>query len=120
LRKGLDNSFGIIGDIVPVIMIIGGIGVIVSAKSSSDIKPFAYSCLECGAVASLAVGIFPDIVPSSINPEYSLNIYNSASNHLTLFVMLIATIIGLPLVLIYAFYAYKKFGLKVKMDESSY
>ncbi len=116
-----NNSFGIIGDIVPVIMIIGGIGVIVSAKSSSDIKPFAYSVLGIvGAVVSLAVGIFPDIVPSSINPEYSLNIYNSASNHLTLFVMLIATIIGLPLVLIYAFYAYKKFGLKVKMDESSY
>ncbi|MCL4321617.1 MAG: cytochrome d ubiquinol oxidase subunit II [Deltaproteobacteria bacterium] len=120
-QRLLDNSFGIIGDIVPVIMIIGAIGVIVSAKSSSDIKPFAYSVLGIvGAVASLAVGVFPDIVPSSINPEYSLNIYNSASNHLTLFVMLIATIIGLPLVLIYAFYAYKKFGFKVKMDESSY
>ena len=121
-QRLLNNSFGIIGDIVPIIMIIGGIGVIVSAKSlKSDIKPFAYSVLGIvGAVASLAVGIFPDIVPSSINPKYSLNIYNSASNHLTLFVMLIATIIGLPLVLIYAFYAYKKFGLKVKMDESSY
>ena len=117
----LSNSFGIIGDIVPVIMLIGGIGVILTAGSSSDIKPFAYSIVGIlGAVASLAVGIFPDIVPSSINPEYSLNIYNSASNHLTLLVMLIATVIGLPLVLIYAFYAYKKFGLKVKMDDSSY
>ncbi len=117
----LGNSLGIIGDIVPIIMLIGGIGVILSAGSASDIKPFAYSIIGIlGAVASLAVGIFPDIVPSSINPKYSLNIYNSASNHLTLLVMLIATLIGLPLVLIYAFYAYKKFGLKVKMDDSSY
>ncbi|MDA8157648.1 MAG: cytochrome d ubiquinol oxidase subunit II [Deltaproteobacteria bacterium] len=117
----LSNSFGIIGDIVPVIMIIGGIGVILTAGSSNDVKPFAYSIAGIlGAVASMAVGVFPDIVPSSINPEYSLNIYNSASNHLTLLVMLIATLIGLPLVLIYAIYAYKKFGLKVKMDESSY
>ena len=117
----LSNSFGIIGDIVPVIMLIGGIGVILTAGSSSDVKPFAYSIIGIlGAVASLAVGVFPDIVPSSINPKYSLNIYNSASNHLTLLVMLIATLIGLPLVLIYAFYAYKKFGLKVKMDDSSY
>jgi len=117
----LSNSFGIIGDIVPVIMLIGGIGVALTANSSGDIKPFGYSIAGIlGAVASLGVGIFPDIVPSSINPEYSLNIYNAASNHLTLLVMLIATIIGLPLVLIYAFYAYKKFGLKVKMDDSSY
>jgi cytochrome d ubiquinol oxidase subunit II len=117
----LGNSFGAIGDIVPVIMLIGAIGVILTAGSSSDIKPFAYSIVAIiGAVASLAVGIFPDIVPSSINTKYSLNIYNSASNHLTLLVMLIATIIGLPLVLIYAIYAYKKFGLKVQMDDSSY
>ncbi|MHB1660762.1 MAG: cytochrome d ubiquinol oxidase subunit II [bacterium] len=118
----LSNSFGIIGDIVPVLMLIGGIGVILSAKSAaSDIKPFGYSVLAIlGAVASMGTAIFPNIVPSSINPEYSLNIYNAASNHLTLLVMLIATIIGLPLVLIYAFYAYKKFGLKVKMDDSSY
>ena len=106
---------------MPFIMIIGALGVIFTAKSSSDIKPFGYSILAIiGAVASLAVGIFPDIVPSSINAKYSLNIYNSASNHLTLLVMLIATIIGLPLVLIYASYAYKKFGLKVNMDDSSY
>ncbi len=117
----LNNKLGIIGDAVPFIMIIGALGVIFTAKSSSDIKPFGYSILAIiGAVASLAVGIFPDIVPSSINAKYSLNIYNSASNHLTLLVMLIATIIGLPLVLIYASYAYKKFGLKVKMDDSSY
>lgn len=117
----LNNSFGILGDIVPIIMLIGGLGVILSAKSANDVKPFVYSVLGIiGAVASLAVGIFPDIVPSSINPDYSLNIYNAASNHLTLLVMLIAAIIGLPLVLIYAVYAYKRFGLKVKMDESSY
>ena len=117
----LGNSFGVIGDVVPAIMLIGAIGVILTAGSSSDIKPFAYSIIDIiGAVASLAVGIFPNIVPSSINAKYSLNIYNSASNHLTLLVMLIATVIGLPLVLIYAIYAYKKFGLKVKMDDSSY
>lgn len=117
----LGNSFGIIGDLVPVLMLIGGFGVILSGNSGSDIKPFVYSTLGIvGAVASLAVGIFPNIVPSSVSPEYSLNIYNAASNHHTLLVMLIATVIGLPLVLIYAFYAYKKFGFKVKLDESSY
>jgi cytochrome d ubiquinol oxidase subunit II len=117
----LGNSFGIIGDIVPAIMLIGGMGVILTANSESGIKTFGYSIVGIlGAVASLGVGVFPDIVPSSISPEYSLTIYNSASNHLTLLVMLIATIIGLPLILIYSFYAYKKFGLKVKMDDSSY
>ncbi len=117
----LNNSFGIIGDLVPVIMLIGAIGVIIYAGSTSEIKPFAFSILGIlGAVASLAIGVFPNIVPSSISAKYSLNIYNSASNHLTLWVMLIATLIGLPLVLIYSFYAYKKFGLKVKMDDSSY
>lgn len=117
----LGNSFGIIGDVLPVIMIIGGIGVVISSRTKSEIKPFFFSVLGIfGAVISMAASVFPDIVPSSIDPSYSLNIYNSASNPHTLFVMLIAVIFGLPLVLIYSFYAYKKFGLKVKMDENSY
>ncbi len=117
----LGNSFGIAGDIVPVIMLIGGAGVILTAKSRSEFLPFIFSVIGIiGAVISIAASLFPDLVPSSINQGYSLNIYNAASNPHTLFVMLIAVLFGLPLVLIYLFYAYIKFGLKVKMDDSSY
>ncbi len=117
----LNNSLGILGDIMPIIIIIGAIGVILTMKSNNDIKPFMMSVLSIvGTVASVAVGLFPDIVPSTINPKYSLTLFNSSSNELTLIVMLIATLIGLPLVILYTIYAYKKFGLKVKMDEDSY
>ncbi|MCL5674102.1 MAG: cytochrome d ubiquinol oxidase subunit II [Deltaproteobacteria bacterium] len=117
----LNNSLGILGDIMPIIMIIGAVGVILAMKSNNDVKPFIMSVLSIiGTVASVAVGLFPDILPSTINPKYSLTLFNSSSNELTLIVMLIATLIGLPLVVIYAAYAYKKFGLKVKLDEDSY
>jgi cytochrome d ubiquinol oxidase subunit II len=117
----LNNGLGILGDIIPAIMLIGAIGVILTMKSNSDTKPFMFSVLSIiGTVASVAVGLFPDIVPSTIKSSYSLTLFNSSSNELTLIVMLIATLIGLPLVILYSSYAYKKFGLKVKLDEDSY
>lgn len=67
-----------------------------------------------------AVGIFPNIVISNPHPEYSLNIYNSASSQKTLWIMLIVAIIGMPFVIAYTTIIYKVYKGKVKLDETSY
>ena len=51
--------------------------------------------------------MFPFILPSSIDPKSSLTIFNASSSHLTLFIMLVVTVIFLPLVLIYTAWAFK-------------
>jgi cytochrome d ubiquinol oxidase subunit II len=67
-----------------------------------------------------AIGIFPNIVLSNPNPEFSLNIYNAASSQKTLGIMLTFAIIGIPFVLAYTISIYWIFRGKVKLDATSY
>jgi cytochrome d ubiquinol oxidase subunit II len=45
--------------------------------------------------------MFPFLMPSDIAPAVSLTVWDASSSRLTLFVMLLATLIFLPIVLIY-------------------
>jgi cytochrome d ubiquinol oxidase subunit II len=86
-----------------------------------SLRAFASSAASILAFVTLAaIGIFPNLVPSSPNPEFSLTIYNAASSAKTLQIMLIIALIGLPFVLAYTVSIYWIFRGKVKLDESSY
>ncbi|MCL6493543.1 MAG: cytochrome d ubiquinol oxidase subunit II [Ignavibacterium sp.] len=71
-------------------------------------------------LALFAVGIFPNIVLSNPNPEFSLTIYNAASSQKTLTIMLIIAAIGFPFVLAYTISIYWIFRGKVKLTNMSY
>jgi len=60
--------------------------------------------------------MFPFIIPSSLNPVSSLTLWDSSSSHLTLFVMLIAVIVLLPIVLSYTAFVYKVLAGKVSAE----
>jgi cytochrome d ubiquinol oxidase subunit II len=45
--------------------------------------------------------MFPFLMPSSIAPAASLTVWDASSSRLTLFVILLATLVVLPIVLIY-------------------
>ncbi len=86
-----------------------------------DFRAFLSSCASIVALLVLfAVGLFPNIVLSNPNPEYSLTIYNAASSQKTLNIMLIVAIIGIPFVLAYTISIYWIFRGKVKIDTMSY
>ncbi len=86
-----------------------------------EFKAFLSSCASIAALLALfAAGIFPDIVISTINPDYSLTIYNAASSQKTLETMLIIALIGMPFVIGYTFMIYWIFRGKVKLDKMSY
>ncbi|GGF77372.1 cytochrome d ubiquinol oxidase subunit II [Azorhizobium oxalatiphilum] len=70
-----------------------------------------------GIIASVGVSMFPFILPSSIDPRASLTVWDASSSHLTLFIMLFATAIFLPLILIYTSWVYRVMWGKV--DEKS-
>lgn len=57
-------------------------------------------------IATVGVSMFPFILPSSIKPDMSLLVWDASSSQLTLFIMLIATIIFLPLIVIYTSWVY--------------
>ena len=59
------------------------------------------------------MGMFPALIPSSINPFYSLTIENSASSPLTLKIMLGVVLVFIPLVIAYQSWVYMIFRHKL-------
>jgi cytochrome bd ubiquinol oxidase subunit II len=60
-----------------------------------------------GIIATAGVSMFPFLMPSNIAPAASLTVWDASSSKLTLFVMLLATLIFLPIVLIYTSIAFR-------------
>jgi cytochrome d ubiquinol oxidase subunit II len=54
-----------------------------------------------GVISTAGVSMFPFLMPSDIMPQASLTVWDATSSRMTLFVMLIATLIFLPIVLAY-------------------
>lgn len=67
------------------------------------------------------LGLYPHIIRSSIDPmQNSITVFNAASSKLTMTILLIIVIIGIPLVIGYGFWVYRIFRGKVKLDANSY
>ena len=71
-------------------------------------------------MASVAAGLYPVMLPSSIDAANDLTIYNAASAEETLMVMFVIAVIGMPFVLLYTAGVYYFFRGKVRLDEHSY
>ncbi|WP_238368436.1 cytochrome d ubiquinol oxidase subunit II [Mesobacterium pallidum] len=72
-----------------------------------------------GIVSSVGLTMFPFILPSTVDPDSSLTVWDASSSHLTLFVMLVATVIFLPLILAYTAWVYRVLWGKVTQDDVS-
>lgn len=71
-------------------------------------------------IALFAIGMFPNIMESSIDEQFNLTLYNAASSENTLLTMLYIAIIGMPFVLAYTISIYWVFRGKTKLDKMSY
>jgi cytochrome d ubiquinol oxidase subunit II len=58
-------------------------------------------------IATAGLSIFPFMLPSSLEPRASLTVWDASSSHLTLKIMLFATIVFLPIVLVYTAWVYR-------------
>ena len=68
----------------------------------------------------VAFQLYPVLLPSTIDPKYSVTIYNAASSQKSLGIMLTIVAIGAPLLAGYFLFLYKTFHGKVKLDDTSY
>ena len=71
-------------------------------------------------VATLFLGLFPRVMVSSINPEYSLTIANASSSLYTLTLMTKVAIIFVPIVLAYQAWTYWIFRKRVTPKDIEY
>ncbi|AWL04949.1 cytochrome d ubiquinol oxidase subunit II [Massilia oculi] len=82
-------------------------------KRKEGVAMLASSLSVAGIVLSVGASMFPFILPSSIQPQASLTVWDSSSSHLTLFIMLFCACIFLPLIIMYTSWVYKVLWGKV-------
>jgi cytochrome d ubiquinol oxidase subunit II len=59
-----------------------------------------------GVIGSLGVSLFPFLLPSSSDPSSSLTVWDASSSHMTLWIMLIAAVVFLPIIMAYTSWVY--------------
>lgn len=70
-----------------------------------------------GIISTVGLSMFPFILPSSLDPKSSLTVWDSSSSHMTLFIMLVVTVIFVPLIMLYTAWVYRVLWGKVDETE---
>jgi cytochrome d ubiquinol oxidase subunit II len=82
------------------------------------LNAFAASCLAILLVVGTGViGLFPNLIPSSIDPLSSLTIFNTSSSPYTLKIMTGVAFIFVPIVIAYKIWVYRVFRGVVTAEE---
>ena len=107
---------------VLLVLLLGSlIYVPIGVKGGKPLVTFlATSAVVLCVVGYCGLSLYPRLVPSSLNPEWSLTIYNAASTPRTQTVMLVIALIGMPLVIAYTAFIYHAFKGKVVLGKDSY
>lgn len=66
------------------------------------------------------VGLYPNLIPSTIDPKYSMTVTNSSSSPLTLKIMLVVALTFVPIVIAYQIWVHILFKEKLSDDEVAY
>ena len=94
--------------IAPALGFIGALlAVLLSPRGHGRLGFIASSISVFGLISTVGVSMFPFLLPSSSNPSMSLLVWDASSSQLTLFIMLCATVIFLPIILLYTSWVYR-------------
>ena len=99
---------------LPGLAYLGTLAAMRLAVHRRTLSAFVASSLAIvGVIGTAGASLFPFIMPSSSDMRSSLTIWDSVSSHLTLNIMLWATLIFMPVIIIYTSWAYKVMAGKV-------
>jgi len=91
-------------------------GILFARLDKAGLAFWSSSAACAGIIGTAGVSMFPFIMPSSTDPRSSLTVYDAVSSHLTLGLMLGATVIFMPLIIFYTSWAYKVMWGKVTTE----
>lgn len=94
--------------IAPALGLLAPASALLGTRAGRPVLAFVASALGIfGIIATAGVSMFPFLMPSDIAPAASLTVWDASSSHMTLFVMLVATLFFLPIVLVYTAIAFR-------------
>ncbi|KQS54386.1 cytochrome d ubiquinol oxidase subunit 2 [Brevundimonas sp. Leaf363] len=94
--------------LAPALGFVGAAAALAGMWRRSAALAFGGSSLSTvGIISTVGLSMFPFILPSTLDPHSSLTVWNASSSHLTLFIMLVVTVVFLPLILIYTAWVYR-------------
>lgn len=104
--------------LAPVIGILGPLLTALLAKANRPGLAFVTSALGiAGIIGTAGLSMFPFVMPSSLDPNSSLTMWDATSSHLTLNVMFWAVAVFLPIVLLYTLWCYWRMWGRVTADD---
>ncbi|MBN8217427.1 MAG: cytochrome d ubiquinol oxidase subunit II [Spirochaetes bacterium] len=110
-RLGVNPGYG------PVLALGGILAAGWAARAGREGWGFLFTTVSIVfAVVTVAVALFPNVLFSSLNPEWSLTIYNTSSSPYTLKVMTIVALTMVPIVLAYLAWTYWVFRKRVSSE----
>jgi cytochrome d ubiquinol oxidase subunit II len=105
--------------IVPAVAVACLIGIKAFLAKGKPLMAFASSCAAIVMVAFTGVtGLYPNLIPSSIDVAHSLTIFNTSSSTYTLKIMTIAALVFVPIVIAYKIWVYRLFRSQVTAAEA--
>lgn len=100
--------------LLPTLGVLGAISAALLLRLRHTLTAFVASSLTVvGVIGTAGASMFPFIMPSSSMPNASLTVWDSVSSHLSLAIMFWATLLFLPLVVLYTSWAYRVMRGKV-------
>lgn len=100
--------------VAPVMGFAGIVLAVLGLRAGRELSTLLWSKIGIfGVIASVGLTMFPFILPSTLDANSSLTVWDASSSHQTLFIMLVVTAIFMPLILLYTAWVYKVLWGKV-------
>ncbi|HEV7489743.1 MAG TPA: cytochrome d ubiquinol oxidase subunit II, partial [Rhodanobacteraceae bacterium] len=94
--------------VAAAVALLAAIALPLLARRARHRTAFVASALAiAGTILSAGFALFPFLLPSSLDPNSSLTVWDASSSRTTLGLMLIATLVFLPIVLAYTAWVYR-------------
>lgn len=106
---------------VPVLALLSLVATGGAIRGGRDRAAFIASSISVvGLFATAGIAMFPNLLPALGASRQGLSVTNASSSELSLTIMLVAVLVGLPLVLAYTSWMFRLFGERAGETEGEY